>query len=182
MARQKPQSSSWASALTTEQQEAIHEYSKAHNYNEVASYIKKHLPQCSVPTISAYYQWRARWNTEEQIEKNKASIEYALEIRTSTTLSKINYEALATANTALAESASVRGKYTEMMMFHTMAKDYHRMHIEEAKLTLLKEEAKERREQRAEATKALASANLTNEERQQRLREIFSIGGGGVNG
>lgn len=182
MGKIQAKADSWTSKLSIDEQNAVYEFAKAHNYEEVIKHLKKNYAQCALPTISAYYRWRARWNTEEQIEKNKASIEYALEIRTSTTTNKVDYEALSTANTALAESASVRGKYTEMMMFHTMAKDYHRMHIDEAKLALLKEEAKERREQRAEATKALATANLTDEERQQRLREIFSIGGGGVNG
>ena len=127
MARQA-NSGSWTSKLSVEEQNAVYEYSKSHNFDEVVKFLKNKYPHCALPTISAYYKWRARWNTEEQLEKNKASIEYALEIRTNTTTSKVDYQALSTANTALAESASVRGKFTEMMMFHTMAKDYHRTH------------------------------------------------------
>lgn len=163
---------SWASGLTYEQELSIYEYSKSHNYQQTMQFIEEQALGVRIPTIRNYYKWRKRFSNEELIQKQAGEIAGAIEqVLEYQQGFEIDYGKLARAYTMLAEYALSEDRKAEALFYHTLAKGNHRMYIEQERLKLAQDDARIRQE----ATKTISSAELTPEEREARLRQIFAI-------
>lgn len=175
----------WAAPLNEDEQKQLYEYSQIHGYSKTITWLKENFSNKikKYPSTTSYYFWRRRYASIKQQEQMLCDMLYAQQILGDVAGVNPDYEALAKAYATYSSLSAVSGDHKKAMTFSQLSSQYHKMHmeVERAKLAqeaqaLAEKKFNETIREREEATKALTNSDLTDEERAEKLRQIFAIG------